>query len=84
MNIFWFRRDLRLEDNTGLFHALREGHKVQPIFIFDKLILDKLAATNDPRVCFIYDQILRLKQNLMVWVLTFGFIMEIPWTSLRI
>ena len=35
MNIFWFRRDLRLEDNTGLFHALNSGEEILPIFIFD-------------------------------------------------
>jgi len=40
--IFWFRRDLRLEDNAGLYHALKSGYKVLPIFIFDRNILDKL------------------------------------------
>ena len=40
MNIFWFRRDLRLEDNAGLFHALKSGEGVLPIFIFDKTILN--------------------------------------------
>ena len=34
MNIFWFRRDLRLEDNVGLFHALNSDEDVLPIFIF--------------------------------------------------
>ncbi|MCH5683852.1 deoxyribodipyrimidine photo-lyase [Niabella sp. W65] len=23
--MFWFRRDLRLEDNAGLYHALKKG-----------------------------------------------------------
>lgn len=40
--IFWFRRDLRLDDNAGLFRALKSGLKVLPLFIFDKNILDKL------------------------------------------
>ena len=44
--IFWFRRDLRFEDNVGLYHALyhakQNGYKVLPLFIFDKTILDKL------------------------------------------
>ena len=35
MNIFWFRRDLRIEDNVGLFHAFNDVNKVLPIFIFD-------------------------------------------------
>ncbi|HEY9117039.1 MAG TPA: deoxyribodipyrimidine photo-lyase, partial [Roseivirga sp.] len=36
INIFWFRRDLRFIDNTGLYYALKEDKKVLPIFIFDK------------------------------------------------
>jgi deoxyribodipyrimidine photo-lyase len=34
-SIFLFRRDLRLEDNTGLHHALRESARVWPVFVFD-------------------------------------------------
>ncbi|AWH87008.1 deoxyribodipyrimidine photolyase [Flavobacterium album] len=52
MNIFWFRRDLRTEDNTGLHAALASGRKVLPIFIFDKKILDELPK-DDARVTFI-------------------------------
>ncbi len=62
--IFWFRRDLRLNDNVGLFHALNCGLKVVPIFIFDKLILDKLSNRNDARVTFIRNQIERLNNEL--------------------
>ena len=43
MNIFWFRRDLRLSDNTALHKALGECDNVQPIFIFDKEIVDELT-----------------------------------------
>ncbi len=57
MNIFWFRRDLRLEDNAGLYHALKSELPVQPIFIFDRNILDKLDNKQDPRVEFIHDQV---------------------------
>ena len=56
MNIFWFRRDLRTYDNTGLFHALENCNEVQPIFIFDKNIIDELED-DDPRVNFIYFQL---------------------------
>ena len=38
-NIFWFRRDLRLIDNVGLFHALSHKDKLIPLFIFDKILL---------------------------------------------
>lgn len=63
MNIFWFRRDLRLKDNAGLYHALKAGD-VQCIFIFDRKILDLLEDRNDARVTYIYDQVCRLKKEL--------------------
>jgi deoxyribodipyrimidine photo-lyase len=64
MNLFWFRRDLRLHDNAGLYHALKSGVPVQPVFIFDRHILDKLEDRHDARVTFIYRQIERLKKEL--------------------
>lgn len=54
--VFWFRRDLRLEDNVALHAALESGLPVLPIFIFDDDILDELPA-DDPRVNFIYDEL---------------------------
>lgn len=53
MNIFWFRRDLRIDDNTGLYEALTSGEPVLPIFIFDKNILGELPE-DDHRVTFIH------------------------------
>lgn len=52
--IFWFRRDLRWEDNRGLYHALKSGLKVLPIFIFDPKILSQLEDKKDRRVDFIF------------------------------
>ena len=63
INIFWFRRDLRLEDNHGLYEALKEELNVLPIFIFDKDILSKLPK-NDARVSFIYDTLNKLNLSL--------------------
>ena len=63
-NVFWFRRDLRLSDNAGLYHALKKGMNVKPIFIFDTEILDKLDDKSDARVTFIYDTINKLKSEL--------------------
>lgn len=54
VSVFWFRRDLRLEDNCALFHALNSNYKVLPLFIFDEAILNELLK-NDPRVNFIYE-----------------------------
>jgi deoxyribodipyrimidine photo-lyase len=63
-NIFWFRRDLRLNDNAGLFHALRGNNPVLPIFIFDKNILNKLEDRADARVTFLHDTLSELKAEL--------------------
>lgn len=64
ISIFWHRRDLRLEDNAGLFHALKGDYPVLPLFIFDRNILDKLEDQDDARVSFIHDNIKRLQQEL--------------------
>lgn len=64
MTIFWFRRDLRLADNHGLYAALSKGEPVQAIFIFDKNILSKLADKNDARISFIHQQLLKLNAEL--------------------
>lgn len=63
ISFFWFRRDLRLEDNNGLFKALNSRQKVIPIFIFDEEILDKLPK-DDARVSFIYDTLLNIDKAL--------------------
>jgi deoxyribodipyrimidine photo-lyase len=62
--IFWFRRDLRLTDNAGLYQALKSGFKVLPIFIFDDSILSRLEDKDDARVTFIHQQITRLSEEL--------------------
>lgn len=64
VNIFWFRRDLRLTDNAGLYHALRDGNPVLPVFIFDRNILDDLDDKSDRRVVFIHDAIHTLQKQL--------------------
>ena len=65
VTIFWFRRDLRLLDNKGLFHAHQESDPVQPIFIFDKNILDKLEEKDDARVTFIHDELAKIQSQLV-------------------
>ncbi|MEP2937322.1 MAG: deoxyribodipyrimidine photo-lyase [Gilvibacter sp.] len=61
--IFWFRRDLRLEDNVGLYHALESDFSVLPIFIFDPKILEELPQ-DDPRVGFIYSRLEKMQTTL--------------------
>jgi len=62
--VFWFRRDLRLEDNTGLYHALNSGYRVLPVFIFDRNILDKLESRYDRRVSFIHGALEHLQKKM--------------------
>ncbi|MBU2019199.1 MAG: DNA photolyase family protein [Bacteroidetes bacterium] len=60
--IFWHRRDLRFEDNAGLYQALKNSKKVHPVFIFDSSILD-LLPKSDQRVHYIHQSIEALKLN---------------------
>lgn len=64
ITIFWFRRDLRLHDNAGLYKALSSGNDVLPIFIFDKNILSHLSNKRDSRVAFIHQTISAMKKHL--------------------
>lgn len=64
VNICWFRRDLRLQDNTALYHALKAGKPVVPLFIFDKNILDELQDPADRRVEFIHCALLSMQSQL--------------------
>ena len=63
VSIVWFKRDLRLEDNTALNAALAEGKNILPLFIFDDEILEELPK-NDARVNFIYDNLNKMHRQL--------------------
>ena len=62
--VFWFRRDLRIEDNAGLFYALQSGLPVLPVFIFDTDILSQLDDKRDRRVDFIHQALTELQIKL--------------------
>lgn len=62
--VFWFRRDLRLEDNVGLFHALESGFPVLPVFIFDTDILERLEDKKDRRVDYIHQALNSIQSEL--------------------
>jgi deoxyribodipyrimidine photo-lyase len=64
LQVFWFRRDLRLEDNAGLFQALSTQKPVLPIFIFDTDILDKLPHRRDARIQFIWNRLQEMQVTL--------------------
>lgn len=75
--VFWFRRDLRLSDNTALYHALKSGKAVLPVFVFDIDILEKLENKQDARVEFIYNTIASIKAELH----TFGSDLEVYYNT---
>ena len=64
VSIFWFRRDLRLDDNAGLWKALTNPYPVVPIFIFDVNILNQLDDKKDSRVSFLHQRVLKLNEQL--------------------
>ncbi len=65
ISVFWFRRDLRLNDNAGLYHALKSGKPVLPVFILDRQILDDLTDKKDRRVDFIVQTLQAMQQQLI-------------------
>jgi deoxyribodipyrimidine photo-lyase len=67
ISIFWFRRDLRIEDNVGLYNALESGHPVLPLFIFDTDILNKLENKNDRRVDYIHQALTAIDEKLKTY-----------------
>ncbi len=87
--VFWFRRDLRTHDNTGLYHALKaaqeEGLRVMPLFIFDRTILDKLDDKRDRRVEFIHHALGEMQQDFTAshssLLVRYGFPLEV-WQEL--
>ncbi|MCE2990287.1 MAG: DNA photolyase family protein [Nitrosomonadaceae bacterium] len=62
--LFWFRRDLRVDDNVGLAAALHAARRVYCVFVFDRDILDQLPSRQDRRVEFIWESVLALRQDL--------------------
>jgi deoxyribodipyrimidine photo-lyase len=64
LSLVWLRRDLRLHDNAALYHALKQGRPVLPVFIFDREILDSLDDRLDRRVEFLVQEINRLRDEL--------------------
>jgi deoxyribodipyrimidine photo-lyase len=61
--LVWFRRDLRVDDNAALYHALKRCKKVYAVFVFDRAILDTLPV-QDRRVEFIRETLLELSGKL--------------------
>jgi len=63
ISVFWFRRDLRLEDNIALYQVLSKNKNVLPIFIFDTNIINELPK-DDARISFIYENLKKIDTQL--------------------
>ncbi len=65
-SLFLFRRDLRLEDNTGLISALNHGGRVIPCFILDERLLDStsIKSKNNNAIQFMIESLKDLDQQL--------------------
>lgn len=83
VTLFWFRRDLRLHDNNGLAHALRQSDPVLPIFIFDKNILDQLDNKADRRVEFIHAALLQMQEQLLEYGSSLHVLYDTPLGAFR-
>lgn len=81
--VFWFRRDLRLEDNAGLWKALNSGYRVLPVFIFDTEILGKLEERTDRRVSFIHGALEALQQKVTAAGSSLFVLHDTPENALR-
>jgi deoxyribodipyrimidine photo-lyase len=77
--VFWFRRDLRIKDNAGLFSALTSEYNVLPLFIFDDDILNKLDRKSDRRASFIVDALKQLNGSLVEQGTSLLILQGKPW-----
>ena len=84
ISVYWFRRDLRLFDNHGLFSALNNNSKVLPIFIFDKNILDNLSDKKDKRVSFIYQNLLNIEKEINKFGSSLWVIYDTPLNAFKL
>lgn len=84
VTVFWFRRDLRLHDNHGLYEALKNSNAVLPVFIFDKNILDELPDKKDKRVSFIQQSLNNLTVELQNQNSSFLIIHDEPLNAFKI
>ncbi len=63
-SLFIFRRDLRLEDNTGLIFALQFSEEVIPAFIFTPEQIEKNRFRSDHCLKFMIESLIDLENQL--------------------
>lgn len=83
ISVCWFRRDLRLNDNTAFFHSLKSKYPVLPVFIFDPHILNKLEDKKDKRVSFIYLATVELHKEFVKNTSSFYIVNDSPLNAFK-
>ncbi len=83
ISVCWFRRDLRLNDNTAFFHSLKSKYPVLPVFIFDPHILNKLEDKKDKRVSFIYLATVELHEEFVKNTSSFYIVNDSPLNAFK-
>jgi len=62
-SIFWHRRDLRIEDNIGLFQASKNSKELIGVYILDPNLLDINRTTSEAKNWFLGESLLELQKN---------------------
>ena len=62
-SIFWHRRDLRIEDNIGLFQASQNAKELIGVYILDPNLLDINRTTSEAKNWFLGESLLELQKN---------------------
>jgi deoxyribodipyrimidine photo-lyase len=83
VTVFWLRRELRLNDNQGLYEALKDSTEVLPVFIFDKIILNKLYNKKDTRISFIHQTLKNINSELLTQGSSLLVLYDEPLTSFK-
>ncbi len=62
-SIFWHRRDLRLEDNIGLFEASKNSKNLIGVYVLDPNLLNLNRTTSAAKNWFLGESLLELQKN---------------------
>ncbi len=62
-SIFWHRRDLRIEDNIGLFEASENSKSLIGVYVLDPNLLNINRTTSEAKNWFLGESLLELQKN---------------------
>ncbi len=62
-SIFWHRRDLRIEDNIGLYEAYKNSKCLIGVYILDPILLDPNRNTSEAKNWFLSESLFELQKS---------------------